>query len=253
MGRIWRTQDIVDWAVQRGRAVNMPTEQEPRRTKTVRTSPVHSYTAGALISTPTTPVTISSGEEPVVEEHQVAQVDTGVKKQTPSESVVENPPDDPEPPSRRTTQELNKIALAEDWDTLERIYEAAKKNTELPESEIQLVGFAVMVIASQANVPNYRRTKDSMVRAWNEVRRAYEPTVTELVSLAQHVVATAQTPFTPGAVKKFSDFEIAKLRRSAARPQEGRLQSNRWQGAHGSHEEAIAKMTPEERKRWGIK
>lgn len=164
-----------------------------------------------------------------------------------------NPPEPDEPPARRTTQELNKLALAEDFDDLERIYEAAKKNEELSESDMQLVGFSAMVILSLGHVPNYRRTKESMVRAWNEVRRAYSPTSQELVSLAQHLMNVAQTPFTPGAVKKFSDFEIAKIRRTTVAQKTPSNQVHRWQGSHGVHEDKIAALTPEEQARYGVR
>lgn len=127
---------------------------------------------------------------------------------------------------------------------------AAKKNAELPESDLKLLGFATMVIASQANVPNYRRTKDSMIRAWTEVRRAYSPTPEEIALLAEHVVAAAQTPFTPGAVKKFSDFEIAKIRRTAVKSTG--VQANRWQGSHGAYDDKIAALSDEEKRRYGV-
>jgi hypothetical protein len=256
IGRIWRLADIVNWAQDVGRRITLPIP-EPGETVTVSPSAVAVSARPPNSNTSAIPVTISSGEEQ-------KQVEVAEKTQPPrlaslasSPVVADSPdlaPDVAEIPTRRSTIELNRIALAEDWDDLERIYKAAKKNEGLPESDLKLVGFASMVIASEANVPNYRRTKDIMIRAWGEVRRAYTPTAEELALLAEHVVASAQTPFTPGAVKKFSDFEIAKIRRTAvaqnARPQQG---WSRWQGAHGSADDEIANLTPEQRARYGVK
>lgn len=277
MGRLWLTQHVVDWAMNHNRPVTMPRYlPEPLHSTRIpfalsqvsasrASRQVPRSVPGGLSEAPGDPLikgtdslaTISSGEEQEVDE---VGAQASQKTQPPklaslaSSVVVATPPIDPEPPNRRTAQELNKLALAEDWDTLERIYETAKagNGTDLPESDLQLLGFAAMVILNHANVPNYRRTKEQMIRAWNELRRAYEPTPTEVIALAQHLVITAQTPFVPGAVKKFSDFEIARLRRQAPKTDTGKAQVHRWQGAHGSHEELISKMTPEQRKRFGV-
>ena len=202
------------------------------------------------------------------EKNSAGSVEVGEKNGNPSDAThprrfprsaaasdLDEPPTSGESdkPSRRSAAELNQEALAADLDDLQRIWETAKADGDLPESEIQLVGFATMVITSLANVPNYRRTKPAMVKAWAEVRKAYSATPAELVALATHVTSTAGTPWSAGAIKKFSDYEIAKIRRTSvpAKPGE-RAQPNRWQGAHGSHDELIAKMTPEERKLYGV-
>lgn len=258
MGRIWRLGDVLDWAQQTGRRFTLTVPGGMYRSAggkgtgnqpTVPLATVSQGTGGPLIRLPKPATTISSGEE-----QRTETTGTSVGKTDELEEPGGGGPGegDAARQSSRLSGELNKLALAEDWDRLEAVYKAAKNDEPLPESDIELVGFATMVILSNATVPNYRVSKRTMTRAWNDVRAAYDPTPLELVKLATYLMTEADSPFISKAVKRFSDFEIAKIRRQAKKADDGRAQIHRWQGAHGSHEELIAKMTPEQRKRFGV-
>lgn len=266
IGRIWLTSQVLSWAAAEGR----PCEAEiddgyygqlaQALAIGVNGSPHVANDSGYrdALRAPnylgtSRPVTILPEEREVVdsgEKNVSSSLATLASKET--RSAAADPAETPKP-SRRAAAELNQQALADELDDLQRIWETAKANGELPESEVQLVGFATMVIVSLGNVPNYRRTRASMVKAWGEVRQAYSPSPVELVALATHVATQAVTPWSPGAVKKFSDYEITKIRRTSTPTQSSdRSQPDRWQGAHGSYEDEIAKLTPEERKRYGV-
>jgi hypothetical protein len=273
-GRIWRTEEVVRWALGEGRKVNytIPESVSNRGNGVARNASraprtLSQWESGSVPGNlvqgdsgtgegPTSSTGRAVTILPEEKEIQVAEKpeSPSFASLTTSTHLAKSPESDAGKP-RRSSLELNRLALAEDWDELERIFKTGKQDRLDRESEIQLVGLAAMVIASGGNVPNYRRTKDQMIKAWGEVRSVYSATQSELVALAQYVVATAQSPWSPGAVKRFSENQITVMRRGAIKPADGeRKQPNRWQGGrNGQLEESISRMTDEQKRRFGVK
>jgi predicted DNA-binding transcriptional regulator AlpA len=262
VGRIWLTEDIVQWAQSAGRTVNF-TIPNPLSRRASSTAGKGASTASHLHAVKGGPPTSSTGRAvKILPEEKNTEV--AEKHSDPSfASLTTDPrrdaPPDPEAdpqPRAKSPAVLNQEAMAEDWDRLEKLYALVKRGggDQLTESEILLVPFAAMVFATGANVPAYRRTKTAMLKAWGEVRKTYTATPEELLALGAHVASEAQKPWTPNAVKKFSDYEIATIRRMAVRANDGgRTKSNRWQGGrHGQHEAGIATLTDEEKRRYGV-
>ena len=275
-GRIWMTEDIVQWALNEGRKINytIPEAVSNRgngvaRKVSKKPDRLSQWESGSVPdnlvqgqSGSGGPPTSSTGRSvKILPEEKNTEV--AEKHSDPSfASLTTDPPRDlpPDPgpesqPGTKSAITLNQEALAEDWDKLEKVYDAAKRGDVdgLSEPEILLIPFAAMVFATGANVPSYRKTKTAMLKAWGELRADLTATPDELLALAQHVAAEAQKPWSAGAVKKFSEYEIAKIRRTAVKASSGGVKSNRWQGGrHGQHEERIAKLTDEEKRRFGV-
>jgi hypothetical protein len=147
--------------------------------------------------------------------------------------------------------QLDKQALVDEWDTLESLWAKGRNGEALTLAEMDLYPFAIMVIMAEGTVPTYRRTREQMVKSWGVVRNTFDATPAELADAVKHLMESAQNPFTPGAVKRFSERRIPQMRHKPVQTDE-RGATNRWQGSHGAHEDAIAQMTDEEKRRFGV-
>jgi predicted DNA-binding transcriptional regulator AlpA len=259
-GRIWLTESIVEWAKNAGRTVDFGALDGPRPLekvpKTESRGGVESVPHVEPTETHVVIIPPGGGEDPSPSEKAAGIFSRFAPSDTDEAALAE-----PEKPSRRDSAELNNEALRTDFDQLLALATSALKGDAIDLDDRELVGFAVMVITAEANVPNYRKTKTALVKAWGQVRKAHGTTATEEATLAKYVVENASTPFTPGAVKRFSDYEITKMRRGERQPQSVEEfvknappgTTHRWQGGHyGQHDAINAELTPEEKKRYGV-